>query len=286
MTLDNVFGIVSRLRELERTLNLVFFERESVIRSAVLALLMNEHVYQIGQPGTGKSLLIRTIAGRISGGVFFETLLNGETDKDVFKGRFEGGGLADAHIVFLDEVFRAQKPLLFSLLPVLNERIFYDGGPRRLPLLSLFAASNQNPSPADGLDAFYDRFTFRSLVRPIENKEVFQKYMENPAPETSLRPDPDLTVDSLRSSGEAVRKRIAFDASGRDAIWHLRERFSQEGLWLSDRRWKKVWNAAKGSAAYGYSERVREEHVRDLFPVLWTYPTEFRTIERILLEIT
>jgi MoxR-like ATPase len=285
MTLDSVFGIVSRLRELEMELNHVFYERESVIRSAVLALLMNEHVYQIGQPGTGKSLLIRSIGGRISGGMFFETLLNGETDRDIFKGSF-GGGLADAHIVFLDEVFRAPKPVLFSLLPVLNERIFYDGGPRRLPLLSLFAASNQNPSPADGLDAFYDRFTFRSLVRSIENKDVFQKYMEDRAMETALRPDPVLTVDKLRSSGEAVRKGIEFDASGRDAIWHLRERFSQEGLWLSDRRWKKVWNAAKGSAAYGFSERVRDIHVRDLFPVLWTYPTEFRTIERILLEIS
>lgn len=286
MTLDDLFGLVGCFRNLEREVNALFFEREEAIRAAILALMMNEHVYQIGQPGTGKSLLIRTLAQRVSGSFFFETLLNGESTRESLSGSTGRQSLANAHIVFLDEVFRAPKSLLFSLLPALNERIFYDGGPRRLPLLSLFAASNQNPSPADGLDAFYDRFTFRSLVRPIERKENFQNYMEDHRPETFHWGDSPLPVDSLKESGSAIRRLVEFDVRGREAIWHVRERFSQEGIWLSDRRWKKVWNAAKGSAAYAFSERVRETHVRELFPVLWTYPTEFRMIERILLEIS
>jgi MoxR-like ATPase len=286
MTLDDLFGLVGCFRNLEREVNALFFEREEAIRAAILALMMNEHVYQIGQPGTGKSLLIRTLAQRVSGSFFFETLLNGESTRESLSGSTGRQSLANAHIVFLDEVFRAPKSLLFSLLPALNERIIYDGGPRRLPLLSLFAASNQNPSPADGLDAFYDRFTFRSLVRPIERKENFQNYMEDHLPDTFHWGDPPLPVDSLKESGSDIRRLVEFDVRGREAIWHVRERFSQEGIWLSDRRWKKVWNAAKGAAAYAFSERVREIHIRELFPVLWTYPTEFRTIERILLEIS
>ncbi len=286
MTLDDLFEFVGSCRNLEREINALFYEREEAIRASILALLTNEHVYQIGLPGTGKSLLIRTLAQRVSGCIFFETLLNGESTRESLSESTGRQGLANAHIVFLDEVFRAPKSLLFSLLPALNERIFYDGGPKRLPLLSLFAASNQNPSPADGLDAFYDRFTFRSLIRPIAKKKNFQDYMDDHRPSMPNLGDFPLPVDSLKESGNAIRTLVEFDVGGREAIWHVRERFSQEGIWLSDRRWKKVWIAAKAAAAYAFSERVREIHVRELFPVLWTYPTEFRMIERILLEIS
>ena len=54
------------------------------------------------------------------------------------------GMLPEAEFVFLDELFNANSAILNNLLTVLNERIYRRGAEiHRLPLLSLFSASNQ-----------------------------------------------------------------------------------------------------------------------------------------------
>lgn len=288
MKLDALFALVSRCRIIEEKLNGIFLEREEVIRSAILALLTHEHVYQIGAPGTAKSLLIRSLSRFLDGARYHETLLNGETRLDSLLGEEQ---ILKAHVVFTDEVFRAPKETLLGLLPVLNERVAYLPNARKIPLLTLFGASNQNPSPADGLDAFYDRFTYRSIVRPIGNRENFQRFLSMEPPEmTGSENDPpnaggNIRIEEFGKSRETIRKEIRVGKSGMNAILHLRERFSQEGVWISDRRWKKVLMAARAVSAYSCHETVESAHFKELLCVMWTYPTELRTIERILQEI-
>ena len=51
--------------------------------------------------------------------------------------------LPEAHIAFLDEVFKANSAILNSLLTAMNERVFHnDGTPTQMPLVALFGASN------------------------------------------------------------------------------------------------------------------------------------------------
>ncbi|MHB1606122.1 MAG: AAA family ATPase [Leptospirales bacterium] len=288
MTLDELFGLVVHCRSAEEELNKFFLEREEVIRSAILALLTQEHVYQIGAPGTAKSFLIRSLVRILEGARYHETLLNGETSLESLLGKEQ---VPDAHVVFLDEVFRAPKETLLGLLPILNERIAYLPTPRKVPLLTLFGASNQNPSPADGLDAFYDRFTFRSIVRPIADSGNFQRFLSMEFPETieTGRTLPHscgkLRLEEFTQSRNAIGKEIRVGKGGMNAMLHLRERFSQEGVWISDRRWKKVLMAARAVAAWSFQDTVEPLHFKDLICVLWTYPTEIRIIERILQEI-
>src|SRR5947209_8234374 len=74
------------------------------------------------------------------------------------------GMLPEAEFAFLDELFNANSAILNNLLTVLNERIYRRGAEtHRLPLLSLFSASNHLPEE-DALKALFDRFLLRCHV--------------------------------------------------------------------------------------------------------------------------
>ena len=155
-------------------------EREREIKLLLLALLCEEHVLLIGPPGTGKSALARRLSG-VCRGVYFERLLTRFSvpeelfgplsmagfEAGVYRRRTEGY-LPDAHVAFVDEIFKANSAILNALLTILNERRFEDGAGamREVPLRVLVGASNGGPEGPD-LAALSDRFLFRRFVQPV-----------------------------------------------------------------------------------------------------------------------
>jgi MoxR-like ATPase len=79
------------------------------------------------------------------------------------------GLLPEAHVAFLDEIFKANSAILNALLSIVNERIFYNAGlPVRVPLCMVFGASNEPPQERE-LSALYDRFPVRVPCLPIDD---------------------------------------------------------------------------------------------------------------------
>lgn len=162
-----------RFDAIRRELSQKFLAKEEIIRLMLIAAIAGEHMVLIGPPGTAKSALIRAFA-RLVDAKYFEYLLTrfsepnelfGPVDIQSFRAgnyrRVTDGMLPEAEIVFLDEAFKANSAILNSLLTLLNERKFNNGKDVvRVPLLSLFAASNEVPS-AEGLNAIFDRFLLR-----------------------------------------------------------------------------------------------------------------------------
>ena len=65
--------------------------------------------------------------------------------------RVTAGRLPEAHIAFLDEIFKSNSAILNTLLTIINERKFYqDGRPVPVNLKMLFAATNQVPESKTG----------------------------------------------------------------------------------------------------------------------------------------
>ncbi len=196
--------VLPKAAELERILNVMFYDVETATRAMVLAVLTGESMLFIGPPGVAKSKLISSLCEitgikrvfddidysradeRLDGG-YFEYLLTPFTEptelfgslriEDFNKaverlGRHETGMIHRSRVVFLDEVFNGSSAILNALLALMNERRFHDRGlVKRAMLQTLFAASNQPPTQPE-LRAAYDRFTFRTAMDTIEPKPV------------------------------------------------------------------------------------------------------------------
>ena len=100
------------------------------------------------------------------------SLLSGGTPTTITKGK-----IPDAHIVFLDEIFKAGDGILNSLLTVLNERRYTNEGVTTdVPVISFFSASNEIPNfrnaEEQNLAPLYDRFQLKVVTRNVQNRKA------------------------------------------------------------------------------------------------------------------
>ena len=85
------------------------------------------------------------------------------------------GKIPDAHICFLDEIFKAADGLLNSLLTALNEhRYTNEGVTVDIPVISFFSASNELPNFRNKeeqiLAPLYDRFQLRVVTKDVQER--------------------------------------------------------------------------------------------------------------------
>jgi MoxR-like ATPase len=161
-----------------------FVGRGEVIDLIALAVVAGEHLFLFGPPGTAKSALIRAFATAVDAR-YFEYLLTRFSEPNEVFGPVDlvklregtvatvtAGMLPEAEFAFLDELFNANSAILNNLLTVLNERIYRRGREViRLPLLSLFSASNHLPED-ETLGALFDRFLLRCKVEPLPREHI------------------------------------------------------------------------------------------------------------------
>tara|TARA_R110002096_G_C14660074_1_gene727638 strand:- start:3445 stop:4605 length:1161 start_codon:yes stop_codon:yes gene_type:complete len=291
MTITN--ELLTKLDSLRNDLGIHLLEREVATEAALLALLTGEHLLLVGAPGTAKSLLTRGICERIEGGDYFEALLTRfSTPEELFgplslsaleNDRYErvtSGTLVEAHIGFIDEIFKANSAILNSLLGILNERIYGQAGrSTSVPLLSLFAASNELPEDAS-LAAVYDRFLLRVEVPPLTEEDSVRKLLLL----QSGTPASGISISELLEMQAAVANtKLGDDAI--DAILAIKRGLEAEGIAASDRRWKSCGALVRAKAwMQGHTEATRE-HCDVLVNALWNEPAQLRAVERVVNKI-
>ncbi|TMA55243.1 MAG: AAA family ATPase, partial [Deltaproteobacteria bacterium] len=185
------------LRTIRDELQQVFLERTELIDGALVALVAAQHMLVIGPPGTAKSMLADEICRRLVGAHYFQWLLTRFTTPEELFGavslkaleqddyrRLTTHKLPEAHIAFLDEVFKASSSILNTILTLINERRFHNGREvADVPLLTLFAASNELPED-DELLALHDRFLLRFVVDYVSEDFRFLKLLQARPPAT------------------------------------------------------------------------------------------------------
>lgn len=271
-----------RFTALGEALRARFIERDPLVDAALAALVAGQHLLIIGPPGTAKSQLAGALCGAIEGARGFDWLLTRFTTPEELFGpvslaaleqdryeRLTAGKLPEAHVVFLDEVFKASSAILNALLTVLEERRFHNGAKAiDVPLVTLVGASNELPEE-EALHALYDRFLLRVVVDYIEQDFRFMQLLTLGEPP----PLPTITLAELQTARRAAAT-VALDGQLLRDLPALRNRLREKGIVLSDRRWRKALAVLRASAWLAGRASADENDLPLLRHVLWNDPDE------------
>ncbi|ARJ38599.1 ATPase [Sporosarcina ureae] len=270
---------IKKLHEIKKALNAKFFERENEVEGILVALLSKQHMLMIGPAGTAKSALSVELAKIVNGTSYFQWLLTRfSTPEEVFgplslKDLEEGvykrntaTKMPEAHLVFLDEIFKANSAILNSLLTLINERLFYnDGQPMEVPLMSVIGASNEYPEEGEGLEALFDRFLLRFEINFIADETNFVSMMKDEGEHIEI---PTMHLDDLVQLQNMTNK-VHLPDEIYETLSTIRRELQDEGIQPSDRRFKQSLSILQARALINQRESVQADDMVILENALW-----------------
>ena len=282
-----------KLKKIREELRQTFLERGDLIDGALSALLSSQHVLIIGPPGTAKSMLADETCRRIAVASYFQWLLTRfSTPEEIFGAvslkaleqddyrRVTAHKLPEAHIAFLDEIFKANSSILNAILTLINERLFHNGQQVvSVPLLTLFGASNELPED-DELMALYDRFLLRFVVKYIEEDFRFLRMLEAAA-------QTERTTVSLEELREMQGEAAAVPIPGYiyRTIADIRRELGKKNIVASDRRYRQSLPLLQAHAYLDGHNEVTEKDIFFLEHALWRDPSEQPEVRATVREL-
>ena len=272
-----------------------YAERTTEIDLGIKALLTSQHYLTVGAPGTAKSMLAHDLALAFEV-PYMRKLLGKDTPPEEMFGPYdlkrmkEDGRLVriasertsqQAVIQFWDEIFKSSSAIRNKMLTILNER-FYDHGEEfyTVPLISVFAASNELPDDSEESGAFFDRFLIRRFVSYIKDPNEFIKMMRT----TTHEQQRVMTEKELRTAIEEVQE-VRIPQSVEEAYLDLRAALDLEGVIVSDRRWKQTLDLLRANAWQEGRDTADTADMVILQHALWEDPSHVKPVLRAVLAL-
>lgn len=274
--------MIKKIKEIETFLNTMYLERDEMIRGILVAFIARQHVLLVGDPGTAKSALVADLSRCVTGTNYFQWLLTRFStpkelfgpvslkalEQDTYK-RNTHNKLPEAHIGFVDEIFKANSAILNALLTLANERLFYNnGGIVQSPLFSIIGASNEWPEEGEGFEALFDRFILRYEIDYIQDGNNFVAMLQGAYPAQR----PTITLVELEQLQFQAEMMVTVPQDILEVLRDIRDSLRLEGIRPSDRRFRQVLSLLKGSATLDGRDVVVRKDLIILVHSLWVKP--------------
>ena len=287
------------------------YEREEVVALSLLSALAGESIFLLGLPGVGKSMVARRLKNVFGKASCFEYLMSRFStpdeifgpvsisrlkDMDVYE-RNVDGYLPSAEVVFLDEIWKAGPAIQNALLTALNEKIYHNGrNDIALPIKGIIAASNELPAENEGLEALWDRFLFRYIVQPVQEKGAFFSLMDVSCGEYVI-PDSIKVTDAQYGLIRRDSQNIRIPDIVMEMLYKMRTsaagKFMQKTAggdedmdvpYVSDRRWKKIAGILRTSAYLNGRDSVDFTDCLLLEHLLWDKDSQITSVRKEVAE--
>ncbi len=285
------------------------YEKDEVIRLALLTALAGESIFLLGPPGVAKSLIARRLKYAFRDGKSFEYLMNKFSTPDEIFGpvsikklkdedkyeRLTDKYLPGANIVFLDEIWKAGPAIQNALLTILNEKIYRNGEQEvQVNIRGIISASNEVPYQGEGVDALWDRFLVRYFIKEIKNSNNFLKMItatedvyEDEVPEKAKITDEDYfswskAIDQIALPPEVLNTIQLI--KHKLAEFNESQGTTENKVEVFDRRWKKIVRLLRTSAFLNGREKV---NLMDCFLIahcLWGRPEQMDMVMELVSE--
>lgn len=201
------------------------------------------------------------------------------------------GKIPESHIVFIDELFKANDGILNSLLTALNERRYTNEGVTvDIPTISFFTASNEIPNfndPAESiLRPLYDRLELKLYVKYIDERDTRLSMLAKKQAEDKEAPlsGPTITLEELcemQKEVSSVRVPVAVNELMDDILIELR----RQGVHVSDRKYFGYYPIVQAHAWLCGRDEVAGTDLTILRNYLWTSPDELPKINQVLTRL-
>lgn len=302
MAKQNIISPREHIRQLVDWMSQGVYEKEQIIAVALLCAVAGENMFLLGPPGTAKSMVASRLKRVFKDGKSFDYLMSRFSTPDEIFGpiaisrlknedryeRLTAGYLPEADIVFLDEIWKAGPSIQNTLLTIVNEHIFHNGGHlMHSPMKMLIAASNELPAKDEGLEALWDRFLVRMVSNCIENDTSFFRMIMSKNCEPSELAKELYITDELYVRWQNESKTIGINESVINAIKALRKTFAELEIedgnqlkyYISDRRWRKAYRLMQTSA---YLNGRTEINMSDYLLLIHSFWNDVECIPKVL----
>lgn len=285
------------------------YEREEVVKLALLSAVAGESIFLLGPPGVGKSLVARRLKYAFSEAREFEYLMTRfSTPEEVFgpvsiqklkeEDKYERQTeryMPGANIVFLDEIWKASSSIQNALLTIINEKVYRNGEQEiEVDLKGLITASNELPPEGENFGPLYDRLLIRYHMEGIKKQKSFLKMITGTEPvyEDSVAAEFKISGSEWEEWEREIDKvRVADEVLSviqivREKIEEYNQRQDNPRLKIQvyDRRWKKVIRLLRTSAFLNEREHVDLMDCFLMLHCLWNQPEQITAIQEMVSE--
>jgi len=261
-----------------KELNERLIERDQLIKLTILAMFSKAHMFLIGERGVAKSLTVRLLGKLIGDAKYWELQVGVDTEaKQLFgEKRIADNGtiyynavntVLDAHIIFLDEMFKAKSSILNMLLQMMADRYYTTGDGRMIevPLIFLIGASNEYPTGSLA-EPYLDRLDFWYDVSRIQTRENRLKFFNTDFNQKPIE-EPIFTLDEINETYREAIKSVSFPDNVLETLNDIIDNFILQGVKTSDRKYSNAIKSMKVSAYINGRESI---NFSELFLFLFT----------------